>query len=85
METHSSILARRIPVTRGALPAAVSGVAKNWTLLSDKAQMVYYVLFLFLISIMFLIPSYEASVNLIPKPNKHNRRKEKLVSFFISM
>ena len=82
METHSSILARRIPVNRGALPAAVSGVAKNWTLLSDKAQMVCYILFLFLISIMFLIPSYEARVNLIPKPNKHNRRKEKLVSFF---
>ena len=51
-------------MNRGALLATVSGVAKNWTLLSDKAQM-----FLFLISIMFLISSYEANVNLIPKPN----------------
>ena len=39
MATHSSILAWRIPMNRGALLATVSGVAKNWTLLSDKAQM----------------------------------------------
>ena len=39
MAPHSSILAWRIPMNRGALLATVSGVAKNWTLLSDKAQM----------------------------------------------
>ena len=29
--THSSILAWRIPMDRGALRAAVHGVAKSWT------------------------------------------------------
>ena len=36
--THSSILAWRILMDRGAWWATVHGVAKNWTLLSDKAQ-----------------------------------------------
>ena len=35
---HSSILACRILMDRGAWWATVHGVAKNWTLLSDKAQ-----------------------------------------------
>ena len=36
MATHSSILAWRIPWTeRGAWQAAVHGVMKNWTQLSD--------------------------------------------------
>ena len=35
---HSSILAWRILMDRGAWWATVHGVAKNWTLLSDKAQ-----------------------------------------------
>ena len=38
MATHSSILAQRIPMNRGAWWAAVHGVAKNWTRLSDKAH-----------------------------------------------
>ena len=33
--THSSILARRIPMDRGAWWAIVHGVAKSWTWLSD--------------------------------------------------
>ena len=35
MATHSSILAWRIPMDRGALWATVHGVEKNWTWLSD--------------------------------------------------
>ena len=37
MATHSSILAWRIHTDRGARQAAVHGVTKNWTLLSDLA------------------------------------------------
>ena len=33
--THSSILAWRIPMDRGAWWATVDGVAKSWTRLSD--------------------------------------------------
>ena len=35
MATHSSILAWRIPMDRGAWQAPVYGVAKSWTQLSD--------------------------------------------------
>ena len=35
MATHSSILAWRIPMDRGAWWAVVHGVANNWTRLSD--------------------------------------------------
>ena len=35
MATHSSILAGRIPIDRGAWWATVHGVAKNQTQLSD--------------------------------------------------
>ena len=35
MATHSSILAWRIPMDRGAWQATVPGVTKNWTQLSD--------------------------------------------------
>ena len=35
MATHSSILAWRIPMDRGALWAIVLGVAKTWTRLRD--------------------------------------------------
>ena len=35
MLTHSSILAWRIPLDRGAWWATVHGVAKSWTQLSD--------------------------------------------------
>ena len=35
MATHSSILAWRIPMDKGAWQAAVHGVAKSWTQLSD--------------------------------------------------
>ena len=35
MATHSSILAWRIPMDRGACGAAVQGVPKSWTQLSD--------------------------------------------------
>ena len=35
MATHSSILAQRIPIVRGAWWAIVYGVAKSWTLLRD--------------------------------------------------
>ena len=35
MATHSSILAWRIPMDRGAWWAIVHGVAKSWTQLSD--------------------------------------------------
>ena len=35
MVTHSSILAWRIPMDRGAWRAAVHGVIKSWTRLSD--------------------------------------------------
>ena len=38
MATHSSILAWRIPIDRGAWWAIVLGVAKSWTWLSDWAQ-----------------------------------------------
>ena len=38
MATHSSILARRIPMDRGAWWATVHGVAKSQTQLSDKVQ-----------------------------------------------
>ena len=33
--THSTILARRIPMDRGAWRATVHGVIKSWTQLSD--------------------------------------------------
>ena len=35
METHSSILAWRIPMDRGAWQATAHRVTKNWTQLSD--------------------------------------------------
>ena len=35
MATHSSILAQRIPMNRGAWWATVHGAAKSWTRLSD--------------------------------------------------
>ena len=35
MATHFSVLAWRIPMDRGAWKAAVHGVAKSWTRLSD--------------------------------------------------
>ena len=35
METHSSILAWRIPKERGAWWATIHGVTKSWTRLSD--------------------------------------------------
>ena len=35
MATHSSILAWRIPIDRGAWRAIVHGIAKSWTRLSD--------------------------------------------------
>jgi len=35
MATHSSILAWRIPMDRGAWQATVHGVAKSWTQMSD--------------------------------------------------
>ena len=35
MATHSSILARKIPIDRGAHWAMVHGVIKSWTQLSD--------------------------------------------------
>ena len=38
METHSSILAWRIPMDRGGWWATVHGVAKSQTQLSDKSQ-----------------------------------------------
>ena len=38
MATHSSILAWRIPMDRGAWRATVHGVAKSWTRLSNSAQ-----------------------------------------------
>ena len=38
MATHSSILAWRVPKDRGAWWAAVHGVAKSQTLLSDDAH-----------------------------------------------
>ena len=38
MATHSSILAWRIPMDRGAWWATVHGVAKSWTRLSDQAE-----------------------------------------------
>ena len=38
METHSSILAWRIPMDRGAWWATVHGVAKSRTQLRDEAQ-----------------------------------------------
>ena len=37
--THSSILAWRIPMDRGAWWATVHGVAKSWTQLSDGCVM----------------------------------------------
>ena len=38
MATHSSILAWRIPMDRGAWWATVHGVTKSWTQLSNQAQ-----------------------------------------------
>ena len=35
LATHSSVVAWRIPMDRGAWWATVHGVAKNWTHLSD--------------------------------------------------
>ena len=37
MATHSSILAQRIPMDRGAWQATVHGVVKSWTQLSNSA------------------------------------------------
>ena len=38
MANHSSILAWRIPMDRGAWQVTVHGVAKSWTRLSDYAR-----------------------------------------------
>ena len=35
MATHSSVLASRIPMDRGAWQVTVCGVAKSWTQLND--------------------------------------------------
>ena len=45
METHSSILAWRIPMDRGAWWATVHGVIKSQTQLSDYAQYKYIYIF----------------------------------------
>ena len=42
MATHSSILAWRIPVDRGAWQAAVLGVVKSQTRLSRRAMIMVY-------------------------------------------
>ena len=42
MATHSSILAWRIPMDRGAWWAAVHGATKSWTRLSDSARCYRY-------------------------------------------
>ena len=39
MATHTSILAWRVPLDRGAWRAAVHGVAKRWTQLSDWTEL----------------------------------------------
>ena len=41
MATHSSILAWEIPQTEEPWQAAIYGVAKNWTQLSDYAHHIY--------------------------------------------
>jgi len=41
MATHSSILAWRIPMDRGAWWATVQGVSKNWTRLSTHATILF--------------------------------------------
>ena len=41
MATHSSILAWRIPMDRGAWQAIVHGVTKSWTWLSDQTTTYY--------------------------------------------
>ena len=44
MATHSSILAWRIPMNRGAWQATVHGVAKSWTRLSNYAHKIMTVI-----------------------------------------
>ena len=41
MATHSSILAWRIPMDRGAWWATVPGVAKSWTRLSEHVHTIH--------------------------------------------
>ena len=53
MATHSSILAWRIPMGRGAWGATVHRVAKSRTKLSDSAQRSYLVLLIS--AILFLL------------------------------
>ena len=53
MATHSSILAWRIPMDRGAWGATVHGVAKSQTKLNDSAQRSYLVLLIS--TILFLL------------------------------
>ena len=43
MATHSSILAWRIPMDRGAWQATVHGVTKSQTQLSDEAQHIFVI------------------------------------------
>ena len=42
MATHSSILAWRIPMERGAWWATVHGVTKNWIQLSTSMHAMYF-------------------------------------------
>ena len=46
MATHSSILAWRIPMDRGAWQATVHGVAKSWTRLSDLSTHIHLSIYL---------------------------------------
>ena len=58
MATHPSILARRIPMNRGAWRATVHGVAKSRTQLSDWAQRTSCCMSFLAISTFYLVSSW---------------------------
>ena len=77
MATHSSILACRIPKDRGAWWATVHGVAQSWTRLSQELTPILLKFFQKIAEEGKLPNSfYEATITLIPKPDKDATEKE---------
>ena len=81
MATHSSILAWRIPMDRGAWWAAAYGVAKSRTRLTRKKYLfLYWSLCLYLLQIQNRTDMFGSSVLTTPPPLSRTPLKEEQYS-----